>query len=224
MDSVDATRKWMIAERERRGWSTIELARRPRGIAREEGDAVGLPQQSISNFEQPNKVKKMPTWIRYVRKAFKAADEETREDANLTLEGGDASVMIELLPTQVGAGGGGTGEGDRQLRAFSGSLIRELRVDANDLLLIEIEGDSMVPEFLSGDQMLVNKSKISIAQPGAFCLWDGDGYVVKYLEKIPGSEPPKVRVMSGNDRYRPVERLADEIQVMGRIVWFGRRV
>jgi phage repressor protein C with HTH and peptisase S24 domain len=82
----------------------------------------------------------------------------------------------------------------------------------------------MMPDFMSGDQMLVNTAKRSIAQPGAFCLWDGDGYVVKYIEKVAGSDPPKVRVMSGNPRYTPSERMVDEIEIMGRVVWFGRRI
>jgi phage repressor protein C with HTH and peptisase S24 domain len=82
----------------------------------------------------------------------------------------------------------------------------------------------MVPEFLPGDQLLINKRKVSLSQPGAFCLWDGDGYVIKYLEKVYDTDPQRIRVMSRNDRYQPVERLAEEVRIMGRVVWVGRRV
>lgn len=134
-------------------------------------------------------------------------------------------VMIELLPTTVGAGGGGLGVGEYGSVAFSRRLIeQDLRVEPDDLLAVTIEGDSMSPDYLSGDQLLIHRRKTSISQPGTFCLWDGDGYVIKDLEKIYDTEPAKVRVMSRNERYREVERLADEIQIMGRVIWFGRRV
>jgi phage repressor protein C with HTH and peptisase S24 domain len=224
VEDIDDIRRWVRTERERRGWSTTQLATRARGIAREQGDPIGLNQQLISNLEQPDGAKRIPSWLRYVRAAFERADEETAEDPHLTMESGDESVMVEMLPTYVGAGGPGTGEGDRKYRAVSAALVSELKVLPADLLMIEIMGDSMAPEYLSGDQMLANRILRSTAQPGAFCLWDGDGYVVKYIERIPGSEPAKVRVMSGNSRYTPHERLVEEIDIVGRIVWFGRRV
>lgn len=134
-------------------------------------------------------------------------------------------VMVEQLPTTVGAGGGGLGVGDYKSVPVSRVLVEwELRVTPDDLLSVEVEGDSMAPEFLPGDQLLINKRKVSLAQPGAFCLWDGDGYVIKYLEKIYESEPLLVRVMSRNERYRTVELPVDEIRIMGRVVWVGRRV
>lgn len=135
------------------------------------------------------------------------------------------SLMVELLPTDVGLGGGGTGEGEYSEIAVSRALIEgELRTTPDNLLAIHVEGDSMKPDFLSGDQLLIDKRKRSIAQPGAFCIWDGDGYVVKFLERIYGSEPAKVRVMSANGRYETSERLVDEIRIMGRVVWIGRRI
>ncbi|CAM8631434.1 XRE family transcriptional regulator [Sphingobium cupriresistens] len=134
-------------------------------------------------------------------------------------------VMVEQLPTTVGAGGGGLGVGDYRSVPVARSLVEfDLKVLPDDLLSVEVEGDSMVPEFFPGDQLLVNKRKTSLAQPGAFCLWDGDGYVIKYLEKVYDSDPQLIRVMSRNERYRPVERLADEVRIMGRVVWVGRRV
>jgi hypothetical protein len=139
VDEVGDTKLWVRTERERRGWSTTELANRARGIAREQGDPIGLTQQTISNFEQPEGAKRIPGWLRYVRAAFERAGEETSEDPHLTMESGDNAVMIALLPTHVGAGGPGTGEGDRKQRAVSSALVNELRVSPGDLLMIEVE-------------------------------------------------------------------------------------
>lgn len=142
-------------------------------------------------------------------------------------EGGDVeppASMIELLPTNVGMGGGGTGDGEYQDVAISNALIAELKAAPDDLLAINVEGDSMTPDFLSGDQLLVDKRKTSVAQPGAFCIWDGDGYVVKLIERIYGSDPPRLRVMSANKRYEASDRLVEEVRIIGRIVFVGRRV
>lgn len=138
----------------------------------------------------------------------------------------DDAVQVELLPTFAGMGGGGTGEGDGGTVAFSRSLVEgELRTAPEHLLAVIAEGNSMEPEFCGGDQILIDRRRTSLAAPGAFCLWDSDGYVIKYLERIPGSDPPRVRIVSlRSDLYPPYERLVEECDIRGRVVWFGRRV
>lgn len=211
-------------ERIRRGWSADELARRARAFALEEGDEIKLSQQLISKYESGG-AKRSPHWIRYVQRAFDAADQETANDPHLHAGKTDNSVLIRLLPTFVGLGGGGTGEGDEGQISFSRDLIEnELRVPPERLLAMVAEGNSMEPDFKGGDQILVDTRRTSLAQPGAFCLWDGDGHVVKFLERVQGSDPPKVRVISANQIYEPTERLVDEINLVGRVIWFGRRV
>jgi phage repressor protein C with HTH and peptisase S24 domain len=223
-DAAEAA-AWMKRERESRAWSTTDLANRARGIAMEEGSSIKLTQQSISDFEQPGKRKRVPDWLRYVRAAFDAGDDETAEDPNLDTGKSDSSVMVRLLPTHVGLGSGGTGEGDEGRISFSRDLIEnDLRIPVDKLLAMVAEGNSMEPDFRGGDQILVDTRRVSLAQPGAFCLWDGDGHVVKFLQRVQGSDPQRVRVISANGVYEPEERLLDEINLVGRVVWFGRRV
>lgn len=138
----------------------------------------------------------------------------------------DDVVYIDLLPGFAGMGGGGTGDGDQGTIAFSRTLVEhELRAPAASLLAIVAEGNSMEPDFKGGDQILIDTRRKSLASPGAFCLWDSDGYVIKYLERIQGSDPPQVRIVSARaDLYPPVKRLVDECDIKGRVVWYGRRV
>lgn len=223
MTPADAALK-VKSERERRGWSGATLADRARGFAVADGDTIKLTQQSIAKFERGDAMR-LPSWIRYVWKAFDAHDDETETDPYLGTGKTDASVAIRLLPTFAGLGTGGTGEGDEGSIEFSRDLIdRELRAPPAALLAMIAEGNSMEPEFRGGDQILVDTRRTSLAQPGAFCLWDGDGHVIKFLERIPDSEPTRVRVVSANGIYEPRERLLDEIGLIGRVVWFGRRV
>jgi phage repressor protein C with HTH and peptisase S24 domain len=222
--TVEQARVWMRRTREAHGWSTTELANRARGIAAEQGSTMKLTQQSVSGFET-KPVKRLPEWFRYVEQAFEAAETETAEDPPLGTGKTDTSVMIKLLPTFAGMGAGGTGEGDEGRISFSRDLIEnELRIPPAQLLAMVAEGNSMEPDFRGGDQILVDTRRRSLAQPGAFCLWDGDGHVIKFLQKVQGSEPQKVRVISANGVYEPEERLLDEINLIGRVVWFGRRV
>lgn len=223
-DDPQEAGRWMKREREARGLSAQDLADRINGLAREVADPTRVSQQVVSKFEQA-KGKRMPAWTRFAERALAANDSETKNDKHLHLGLEDASVAIQLLPTWVGLGTGGTGDDDPGVVSFSRDLIeRELRADPSQLLAMVAEGNSMEPEFRGGDQILVDTRRRTLAQPGAFCLWEDDGHVIKYLERIPGSDPAKVRVISSNPLYEPRERLLDEIHLIGKVVWFGRRV
>jgi len=215
---------WAKRERERRGFSAQEVANRINALATEDGDPTRVSQQVVSKFEKGDN-KRWPAWTRYIPRVLGNSDAETKEDKHLHLALEDASVQIKQLPTWAGLGTGGTGEDDPGQVSFSRDLIeRELRADPSQLLAMIAEGNSMEPDFRGGDQILVDTRRKSLAQPGAFCLWDGDGHVIKFLEKVPDSEPPRVRLISANGLYEPHERLLDEINLIGRVVWFGRRV
>lgn len=133
-------------------------------------------------------------------------------------------LPVEVLPSYAGMGGGGTGDGDRGVALVPRRLVEdELRAKPDDLLLIEARGQSMEPDFQHGDQILIDRRDKNPAQPGSFALWDGDGYVVKLVERVP-RERGRYRIFSANERYSAYVVEEDEIQIMGRPVWFGRRL
>lgn len=133
-------------------------------------------------------------------------------------------LPVEVMPSFAGMGGGGTGEGDTEHALIPRRLIvDELRAKPSDLLLVEARGSSMEPDFRHGDQILIDRRDTNPAQPGAFALWDGDGYVIKLLERVP-QRKGFLRVFSANDTYSAYEVDAEEIRIMGRPVWFGRRL
>lgn len=146
-------------------------------------------------------------------------------DADLPVAPPDRDYLpVEVLPSFAGMGGGGTGEGDGERALIPRRLIEdELRASPADLLLIEARGESMLPDFQHGDQILIDRRDRNPVQPGAFALWDGDGYVVKLVERMP-MQAGRYRIFSANGRFSPYEVSADEVQIMGRPVWFGRRL
>jgi phage repressor protein C with HTH and peptisase S24 domain len=101
-------------------------------------------------------------------------------------------------------------------------LASELRLGNSNLAIIEVRGDSMEPTLSSGDRILVNLSDTQISQPGIFVLFDGDGTVIKRLEKIPGKNA--VVLISDNERHTRYEVPLSDISVAGRVVWRAGRV
>lgn len=133
-------------------------------------------------------------------------------------------VPVEILPSFGGLGGGGSGEGDVETGLVPRRLIvDELRAKATDFLLIDTRGDSMSPDFVHGDQILIDKRDTNPIQPGAFALWDGDGYVIKLVERIP-QRNGWYRIFSSNERYQSYEVSAEDVTILGRPVWFARRL
>ena len=114
-------------------------------------------------------------------------------------------VRVNVLPSYGGMGGGGTGDADKETGLISRRLVEdELRAQPSDLLIIDVRGDSMEPDFMHGDQILIDCRDCDPRQPGAFALWDGDGYVIKLIERIP-NRAGWYRVFSANGRYTPYE-------------------
>jgi phage repressor protein C with HTH and peptisase S24 domain len=133
-------------------------------------------------------------------------------------------VPVEVLPTYAGQGGGGTGDGDRETALIPRALIEDvLRGKPDNFLLINVRGDSMEPDFHHGDQLLVDCRDRSPAQPGPFALWDGEWgeYVVKNVER---SNSGEVRIFSSNTKYSSAIVETEQTRIIGRPVWFGRRL
>lgn len=132
-------------------------------------------------------------------------------------------VSVEVLPTYAGMGGGGSGEGDTVTALLPRSLVlEELRAKPSDLLVINVRGDSMEPLFHHGDQLVIDKRDKNPVQPGPFALWFDDGYVVKNVERV--RKTGRYRIFSSNPTYSPDEADPEDVTIMGRPVWYARRL
>ena len=92
------------------------------------------------------------------------------------------------------------------------------------LRAMSVQGDSMLPTLQDSDTILVDLNQRNPIPPGIFVLHDGMGLVAKRLEHVPFSDPPRVRIISDNTRYSPYECTADEINIVGRVRWYGREL
>jgi phage repressor protein C with HTH and peptisase S24 domain len=139
----------------------------------------------------------------------------------------DDYVSVSSILVVASAGGGKAAIEEKQGEPyyFRRSWVRDrLHAKPEDLRMIFIEGDSMEPTLCSNDMILVDITKKNPSPPGIFVLFDGLGLVTKRLEFLPNSRPPSLRILSDNPQYHPYERSLNEIQIVGRVVWFAREI
>jgi phage repressor protein C with HTH and peptisase S24 domain len=137
-------------------------------------------------------------------------------------------MAIPEIDVRASAGPGALNEGleeTKEMWFFPDPVIRhEFRARPADLRMITIDGDSMEPLLASGDRILIDTSQRVPVPPGIFVIWDGMGLVAKRIEHEPNSEPPKVVIKSVNPEYDTYERDAEEVHIIGRVVWTSRRL
>ena len=133
-------------------------------------------------------------------------------------------VSIDILPTYAGLGGGGTGDDELERALVPRYLVEDVfRGKPNDFVLVRTRGDSMMPDLHHDDEVLVDKRDTSPTQPGPFAIFDADdgAYVIKNVEKLPGG---RIRIFSTNPKYTPTEVSREDTHIIGRPVWYGRRL
>lgn len=153
------------------------------------------------------------------------------------------SVAVPEVDVRAGAGLGGeailenltdgnghtiSSDATKGIWQFPPEYLAEVSLRPKQVRIIEIFGDSMTrPDgggLHSGDRVMVDLGDRNPTPPGIFAIWDGFGVVVKRLERIMGSEPAAIRLISDNPAHEPYERTAGEVNIIGRIVWFARRL
>lgn len=184
------------------------------------GAAIGRERSvgtKLLNGTRSMKAGEMPALQALVAEFEKDAGENFAPDPTIDY------VPVEILPTFAGMGGGGTGDAARETALLPRRLVQdELRAKAHDLLVINVRGNSMEPLFRHGDQLIIDCRDTNPLQPGPFALLYDDGYVVKNVAWV--EKRTKLRVSSSNTEFGSEDYDPDEIRIMGRPVWFARRL
>lgn len=135
------------------------------------------------------------------------------------------SASVPFVKVEAGMGGPAVVETEEygEPWQFRHDWIRDsLHCRPSGLRLLSVRGDSMEPTLLARDVIMIDTQQRAPTPAGIFVLDDGLGLVAKRLEHIPNSDPPVARIISDNERYETYERTADEIHIVGRVVWFSR--
>jgi phage repressor protein C with HTH and peptisase S24 domain len=132
-------------------------------------------------------------------------------------------VKIPYFHTQISAGHGReTAErGEKDFLPFKSDWIRrDLGSNPTDLILVDVQGDSMEPCLFSGDTILVDRSKKGLKENGLYVLRSGDDLFVKRIERQVG----RILVKSDNPNYSSFNYDESIGEVIGRVVWRAGKV
>lgn len=92
-----------------------------------------------------------------------------------------------------------------------------LGAQPHGVFIIEVVGDSMDPTLRPGDRVFVDTNHTRPSPPGIFAIYDGYGIVVKRLELLPETDPPRVRLISDNRNHQPYEASLADARIIGRV-------
>lgn len=131
-------------------------------------------------------------------------------------------VDIPRLPLEASAGPGAMGATEIPFDSFrfSRRWMREQGLDPAMLSAIRVMGDSMDPLLRDGDEILVDRTPRPF-RDGVHVLRLGD---VLHVKRVQAAQPGRVRLISANEAYEPIEAALADVDLIGRVVWKGGRL
>ncbi|MGO2958644.1 MAG: S24 family peptidase [Acetobacter sp.] len=114
----------------------------------------------------------------------------------------------------------GLAEGNVVLGAWEipKNYIESYLPNSENLAIVRVSGNSMEPELNAGDRVLVDTDHKVPTPDGLYVIWNGLGIVIKQIQVIPRSDPPKVRIISVNPTYPSDEAYLSDVIINGRVV------
>jgi phage repressor protein C with HTH and peptisase S24 domain len=156
---------------------------------------------------------------------FSAPDQPDR-DTDLRVDFG-AMVAVPEYDVRLSAGPGAFNDDERIIDHWQFSrryIENELRVAPSSLGVVTVDGDSMYPTLWPGDRVMVDMTETNPAKGGVYAIFDSDATVVKRVERVPASDPAEVVLISDNKNHNQYRVPAEMVRVIGRVVWFARRM
>ena len=146
----------------------------------------------------------------------KDTPQETEDDSDL--------IMIPMANAVLSAGSGSLetdGDSERSY-AFRRDFIAR-KGSAKNMVLMRVSGDSMEPEIMDGDVVLLDQSKLKVIPGRIFAVGFEDSIYLKRIDMLPGQAILK----SINPAYPPVNldlrgQNGDKLRLIGQVLWVGR--
>ncbi|MEL7217108.1 MAG: S24 family peptidase [Pseudomonadota bacterium] len=103
---------------------------------------------------------------------------------------------------------------------FSRRWLLEQGLERSDLSIIRVDGDSMEPLLNDGDEILVDRAPRTF-RDGVHVVRLGDTLMVK---RVASAGAGRFSLLSQNLSYPPVSVEAEDLEIIGRVVWKGGRI
>ncbi len=134
----------------------------------------------------------------------------------------DGLIMVPKVAARLSAGGGSF-EASAEIKGHYAFREEWLRAKGNpeDMVLMEVSGDSMEPELRDGDTVLINQGQVDVLDGKVYAVGVEDTVVVKQVERLPGV----LVLRSTNPAHKPREidmrgDLAAMVRIIGRVIWW----
>ncbi|MFA0443047.1 transcriptional regulator [Vibrio sp. 10N.286.49.C2] len=136
-------------------------------------------------------------------------------------------LALKFFDIEVSAGQGALIEKEEESSAmvFSERFIRqELGFNPNDIFLMPVRGDSMIPTLKNQSIVMVNRVD-GFSTDGIYVFRYDNRLMVKRLQFLPNG----IKVVSDNSAYEPWELGKEDIKgadfkIIGEVVWSGQRM
>ena len=179
-------------------------------------EALGVSPTTIRTWRGRNKIP---------ASAFRKAELSIQNDSNVKT---DTRISLPFYEISASAGGGALVEVEEQANLISFEpewLNKEIGVNANDVFLMLVDGDSMYPTLKNGAMIMVNKHFNGLSD-GIYVMRHEQNLLVKRLQMLPNGI---IKVKSDNSLYEPWEINKEnldgtDIEIIGRVVWSGQRM
>lgn len=139
---------------------------------------------------------------------------------------GEDYAALPVYDARLAAGAGGESE-DEVLHhvMFRMQWLKSVTTAPLDKLAVtEIDGDSMEPTLRSGDHGLIDSTQnMPSKKDGIYAIRTDDGLQIKRITTHPVTK--MLTISSDNKEYRSFDEIPpDQIHIIGRLIWYGRRV
>lgn len=191
-------------------------------------ELLGRNPSYLQQFIRKGSPRKLEEQDRATLARFLGVDEtelrEAQENSYVKAPRRDSGEWVAVPRLDLGAAAGAGrvpgGEGAFDTFRFSRRWLAEQGLESAELSAIRVEGDSMEPLLNDGDEILVDRSPRPF-RDGIHVVRLGETLMVK---RVASAGPGRVALLSQNLAYPPVEVAAEEVAIIGRVVWKGGRV
>lgn len=146
-------------------------------------------------------------------------------DSQVPPAGTEGDALVAVYDVAASAGNGTHIEGEEVLcnMAFDRGFLRRM-TDAkpSDLVIIRVKGHSMEPTLLDDDHVMVDLTKTNLSFDGLFVIRFDDALHVKRIGR--SATRGNVVVVSDHPAYRDLDMPKPDLDVIGRVLWVGRKV
>lgn len=97
-------------------------------------------------------------------------------------------------------------------------LIHEAKANGQTTIVMEVIGDSMQPNYMPGDRVLVDLLQTKLVADTVYAISDGYGEPqIKRLQRVPFSKPTQVKIISDNPVLETFTVELEQLTIIGRV-------